>query len=52
MPHSADHRAGDAGRLLDVVLRAGGDVAEDDVLGEAAAIAHRDHPEELAAAHV
>ena len=36
-PVLGDHRAGQAGRLLDVVRAAGGRVAEDDLLGDVAA---------------
>src|SRR4051812_47504504 len=36
-PPAADHAPGDGGELLDVGLRAGGDLAEDELLGDAPA---------------
>ena len=47
-----DHLAGDVGRLLDVVLGAGRDLAEDDLLGRMTAQGRRKHRFELAAGHV
>ena len=46
-----DHLARDLGRALDVVAGAGGDVAGDDLLGDAAAHQHRELVAQLLAGH-
>ena len=46
-----DHRARDVGGALQVVLRAGRDLAERDLLGRAAAEQHRELAEQIAARH-
>ena len=50
-PELGDHRARDVGRALQVVLRAGRDLAERDLLGRAAAEQHGELAEQVGARH-
>ena len=50
-PELGDHRAGDVGRALQVVLRAGGDLAERDLFGGAPAEQHRELVQQIAPRH-
>ena len=51
MPYSMHHRAHDVGRAVEVVLRAGGDLVEHDLLGRAPAEEHVDAGLELLLRH-